>query len=1069
MRNYEISDLILKWLRKYGIAIVLSLTIGYTLIIASISRFWDSEFLSGAAITGLAISGLLPCIIFLVIGPIIISKPKILQIIHLITILFALISIYYTIFDYLSYTEWNGYPTMANFGYYWTYSFYPPVILIAAMFSLMIVSFLEKIAVKKYIENSDEPNKNLNNGNNGNYIFVFSLIVILTSWLMIDQYFYNGFYSFLLILCGIVSFIFLIKILSVYHVFWGRDRNKIKRTQNNSVKISEKDFRNGMFNVLKSLGGWIPFFALIFANTGVLTTFILRPNYIPMFLEFFPMLLISGLLIGILYKISRSRYLITIFSALSTLIAGIFIISDQTAFVLYRDLILWLIAISIMGSFGGFSLYLESMTKGVFSKVFWGIMGIFLCLGGYLVGTTLKWDLYDETIYYGTAPVALLCFVILFIGRLIAKTSNRQAATKTEAGSQAVLENRKKKLSNTLKKGERVIDSVGWQKIALLGVILGGLLIVPTISMSIESRIETEHVLASSNGDYYIWSAENTRTIDKYYTPSLRQSTINSTYRLSAARGEHQGFQMIFSPGKIKTHNLRSIEVLSDLQKQDTGAKIGKDNISIYAITYVEQLHEQFPDHFQTFSRIDTGLSLRGQKNYPFYVDVSIPRDDKIEPGIYNTTIQVYCRDYHKPFPEEPHQYNNRIVTFDLEVKVYNFTISLERHINMEIIWGIPDNAEWKNFYGNYRLDPYWPSAPVSNYNYTSSYLDITFNFTRWFDDLEEGFNNGMSYFPITWNPPGLDWESGAKTYSSDYETLVTWYINNITNQLAGKKTPWGTDYLEHAYFFIRDEPQPKHYDLVTAVAELIHSLNSSVMIMETMNQELSTYPNDFLEEIDHYCMHINEWYPSKSYPDDEEVNKWPSRLQDFLDSYSGPREKTLWIYHTHNGFPTPDTDIMMSGMLQRSMLWLHWIYNVDTYLYWSFNWGTDIGEGYGYASYGESNLVGYGENDEPLSSLRLERIRDGIEDYEYFWILNDTCTELENKGYGSEASSGRSLLEDVSEMFNQPEYWDHLPNYNSDIFEGFKWSYSPYADHYISLRNLIGEELSRINSLGIL
>lgn len=1058
MKNSQVADSIRTFGKKIGFTLILSLMIGYTVVLSSIQRFWDTDFTSAAATNGLIVSGIVPCVLFILVGPFILDRPKVRVLTQIAAALVALIGVYYAIFDYLGYTEWIGSPAMMNLGYYWTYALYPPIIVFSALFTLMITAAFDIIARKGNNERENYTRATNGMKQDSNRVLIFLLIIVLVAWLIVYQFLRNGYYSTLLIFCIAISFHLFVKILDSLKVFRRSTRDTPNEENQSTSKNNGEVIKNGIRTVFESLFGWLPFFGLIFANAGVISTFIVRPNVIPLYTEFFPLLLVAGLIIGFIYKISGSRYLLILLSTGLTLLVGLIIVTNKFAFVEHRDLLLWLLALSMMGSLASFSLYLRNMVKGKFSRVFWGVIGIFMSFAAHFFGSTIKWDIYDDTIYYGTAPIAIICLVIIFIGRLIAE--NRIEIN--NSSSHVEKENNRHGQAH-------IAQSCKWKEAVLMTLILGGLFIAPAISISREGRIETEHVLASSNGDYYVWAAENTRTIDKYYEPSLLRSQVNPVYRLTGARGEHQGFQMIFSPGKIKNHNLRSIEPLHDLKKESTDATIGKGNISVYAISYVEQLNDQFPDQFREFTRLDTGLNLDGQQNYPFYVDVAIPRDDDIEPGVYNTTMQVYCRDYHDPFPGDDHQYNNRIIQFDLQVEVYNFTISLERHINMEIIWGIQDNDAWEEFYGDYRLDPYWPRAPVAGYNATAGGLEIAFDFTRWLDDLQYGFNQGMSYYPITWIPPGLNWSLDALDYSDEFETLLTWYIGNITEQLAGKTTPWGTNYLDHAYFFIRDEPQPAYYDLITSVAQLIHSVNSSVKIMETMNQELSTYPDDFLEEVDHYCMHIHEWHPSQAYPDDDTVDKWPTRLKTFLDTYSGPREKSLWIYHTHNRFPTPDTDIYMSGMLQRSMLWLHWIYNVDTYLYWSFNWATDMSEGYGYASYGESNLVGFGEDDEPLSSLRLERIRDGIEDYEYFWILNDTCTQLENGGYSAESVTGRNLLEQVSQTFNQPEYWSHMPNYESDDFEGFKWSYSPYAEDYLTLRDAIGEEITRIHSLSLL
>jgi hypothetical protein len=49
---------------------------------------------------------------------------------------------------------------------------------------------------------------------------------------------------------------------------------------------------------------------------------------------------------------------------------------------------------------------------------------------------------------------------------------------------------------------------------------------------------------------------------------------------------------------------------------------------------------------------------------------------------------------------------------------------------------------------------------------------------------------------------------------------------------------------------------------------------------------------------------------------------------------------------------------------------------------------------------------------DEPINSLRWENLRDGMEDYEYFWMLQQAVERLETSATGGElAKEARALL----------------------------------------------------------
>ena len=182
------------------------------------------------------------------------------------------------------------------------------------------------------------------------------------------------------------------------------------------------------------------------------------------------------------------------------------------------------------------------------------------------------------------------------------------------------------------------------------------------------------------------------------------------------------------------------------------------------------------------------------------------------------------------------------------------------------------------------------------------------------------------------------------------------------------------------------------------------------------------------------------------AYPDptNGQLNGWPLRLRDFVANYTGPRQKALWVYNTHNQYPFPDTDIYMPGIEQRNSFWLYWVYGITGWLYWSFNWGTDRSGGYGYAAYGESTLVGYGHDDSPLSSLRLERVLGGIEDYEYFWLLNTTDTQLKAQGLFHKPNKDLIFCIKLIYYLIIPAFAAYQNNDLKSYQDAYCWDYEP-------------------------
>lgn len=1045
----------------FGFSFYFSMLIGIGLIFGSIKQYNDVDLTSYASIIAFAIALIVPFSIILFTARFWVYNDRVFSIIKFAGNLFFIISGYVFIADFLNFLSITMVeaPPIMQLGFFWVYRFYSLVVYIASLFVQLFLSALERM-----VRTNQKPVQSTILDISGN-----SLISVGLSYIYIILFPRYGIFGVIIsqLIVGSLHLLFNYKALidSRQHI-----QEQLNINMNQNKKPLKFTLTSGFLNVFKGFFLSLPLFGIIVVNLAISLSFLVQSSLIPLWIQFYPKILISCILWLAVYWLFNCKKLIIISSSALILVIYFILNGNPESFLTQRSLILWLIALSISGTVIGFFLVNKESITGLFSKIFFALFGAFCCISGFLLGFMIKWGLYDDDVLVAMLYIAIPVLVIYLIGMMLGKTEIFKEYNQENKFNEGKALNDKVSHSDTAN-ASIVVHTIPQREKKILrketiimGIILIALIVLPVIPISYARQISTEQVLATYNGDYYLWFADSLRTVDSEYRPNLPSSPINNTVKISMARGEHEGFQVVFTPWKVQNLNLWDFSVIADLYNEATDTFIDNDNITLYSESYVTQLHEQYPDRLYPFQRLDTRLDLDGQINYPYYIDVYIPDDESILPGIYETSFKFYCRDYHSPLPGENPNYHDRLVYFNLEVEVFNFTISRERHIGTEIIWGIPDTPDWVNFYMDYRLDAIWPPPPAIAYNadLNSGPLSITFNFTKWLADLDRGFELGMKYFPITWHPTGIDWSPSALNYTDEYKTLLTWYIANITDQLTGKKTPWNTDYIDHAYFFVIDEP-PIYWDpLIINVSYIIHNVTDRIKIMETMNRDLSTYTDQFLSEVDIYCQYIHHWEPSQKYPQDSEVNKWPARLKAFVEGYSGPRSKELWVYHTHNRFPSPDTEVFNSGVMHRNIFWMHWIYNVTGYLYWSYNWGIDHQGGYGYANYGESVLVGYGENNQPLSSIRLERIRDGIEDFEYFWLLNDLLTKIDP----SERIIGESLLEQVRNMFNQPEHFSHLPGYNSEMFEGFKWGYNPYSQPYLQLRNQIGSEINRIYSI---
>jgi hypothetical protein len=117
-----------------------------------------------------------------------------------------------------------------------------------------------------------------------------------------------------------------------------------------------------------------------------------------------------------------------------------------------------------------------------------------------------------------------------------------------------------------------------------------------------------------------------------------------------------------------------------------------------------------------------------------------------------------------------------------------------------------------------------------------------------------------------------------------------------------------------------------------------------------------------------------------------------------WFDLYSKWQQKgnELWFYTVgiYQGSLFPNKTIDVPLMDCRIMHWLNYKYDATGYLHWGWNqWnenpykdaGMHIGDGWHV----------YPSKDGVLNSLRWEEMRNGIQDYEYFWMLENKIKNL--------------------------------------------------------------------------
>ncbi len=272
-------------------------------------------------------------------------------------------------------------------------------------------------------------------------------------------------------------------------------------------------------------------------------------------------------------------------------------------------------------------------------------------------------------------------------------------------------------------------------------------------------------------------------------------------------------------------------------------------------------------------------------------------------------------------------------------------------------------------------------------------------------------------------------------------------------------------EWLDKSYFYLVDEPATKqHLDEINAYGEQLKRLFPGYKMMSPEHVNYAWNAENTLDNFNYVIDAINVWcykpYFHTTYEEFLYDQSLTYRMTPLLEKNLGTFNERiyaeqaggdeLWWYVTRRP-ESPEITLLMDtdSIRHRILFWQHKLYNVDGFLYYLVNDWYEIGENNGlnkkyehqdgtdnFDCYGNGVLLYCGQDFDvygAVESIRLENVRDGIEDFEYLTIL---C-EL----YGEEITDaiiGR-LTTDLS-------------HYNTDI--------ENFTDLRVAVGNIIEETL---------
>lgn len=513
----------------------------------------------------------------------------------------------------------------------------------------------------------------------------------------------------------------------------------------------------------------------------------------------------------------------------------------------------------------------------------------------------------------------------------------------------------------------------------------------------------------SSGGVALWWASSGYKVSPARPVPTAKAKRVE----IALARNETEAAQLVVCPAKT----LEGLTASATELTGPGGASIPAGAVEFAEVRYIE-VHTptdrygaagSWPDPLPPLTE---ALTVQAGSNQPLWVRVHAPKD--MPAGKYKGAIRLAAEDFEAEVP--------------LHVLVYDFTLPDRTTVDTAFGMSMSRVFQYQNPQTNkqrheiaekylaaisrYRMSPYDP-APLARFgvNWPDTEgvrpedLQVRFNWAPWDAAVEHAMDT-YHFNSMRMSLPGLgsgnhEGENtrelrGFAEGTPEFEALFHSYATQFEAHL--KEKGW----LDEAYIYWFDEPRPEHYAHVMGAWELLktHALGLRRMLTEQVEPELVGGPNL-------WCPMISTFQPEFA----EERRAAGDHYWWYVCTI--PKEPYLGLF-----IDRPATDL-------RLWLWQTWQYGIEGVLIWETcywtspaafpshpqnpyedpmgwvssrslkaPWGNGDGrlfyppEAAAEAKPGRTVVEG------PIPTQRIEMLRDGIEDYEYFAMLKRLLDE---------------------------------------------------------------------------
>lgn len=484
------------------------------------------------------------------------------------------------------------------------------------------------------------------------------------------------------------------------------------------------------------------------------------------------------------------------------------------------------------------------------------------------------------------------------------------------------------------------------------------------------------------------WSADMRIVPSSPLTKVLRISSpeVGDALSIDGARGETVSAQAVLVPGDTPDVVTASV---SDLTCGDGKASVPSGAIRLQWVRYMDitantvgipadeliaKAPVSIPDPFWE----DTERPVDGRAAQPLWIEIDVPKSTN--PGEYHGALVVKGRSGQCSLP--------------ITLRVRGFRLSDERHQRVIQWWDIPGRGFEQLKPGT---DAYWRHlerccALVHRHRQT----DVR---VGWELIGRKTSGSGRAEWDTAIFEKFVDiaFKSGLRAvqfaalgrhtkYQLDPTSRTESVEDNMGRLAAVEKVVKRRGWQGRVLTSLADEPFIYHEASYRTLLKRAREVAPSVGVIEAVETE-------DVGDLDIYVpklTHINLWWPHF-----EDLKR---------------QGKSVWLYtccHPVGRYPNRFLDQPL--VKARELHWISYLYGLDGYLHWGFNWFTADLDPYTekganpWALPPGDSQVAYPGRDGFVGSLRLSAMRDGLQDYEYLWTLQDGLARLKRR-IGDEA-----------------------------------------------------------------